>query len=367
MSLSIDLLNLGIALTAFVLALFFVPLAQWFGMRFGFVDPVNPAKIHQEPKVRCGGLGIFLAFMSTLLLGLIIALSGVAAPYLPAGVTAHLPNIPSMALQMGGILAGASLLFFTGLADDRFNLRPLPKLVLQILSAVPLVLTGTVIKSFLPGLLPGIILTICWVVLLTNSMNFLDNMNGLSSGIAIVCAFNFYLISRGSGEYFTMAMFALLMGSALGFLRYNFPTARLFMGDSGSLFLGFMLAALSIRVTYYKTGVPTHLPVIAPLIVLGVPIFDTISVMLIRWRSGKPLMQGDQNHFSHRLVALGFTRTRTVLFIWMVTLTVGLTAVNLRHLDFRGALLALGQVVLFFLIIYFLENAGKQGGHGRKD
>jgi UDP-GlcNAc:undecaprenyl-phosphate GlcNAc-1-phosphate transferase len=243
------------------------------------------------------------------------------------------------------------------------------KLALQMASAVPLILAGITIKSFVPGDWPGAVFTIMWVVLLTNSFNFLDNMNGLSSGIACVCALNFYLISRLGGEYFMMALLAVFIGSLLGFLRFNFPNARLFMGDSGSLFIGYMMAALSIKVTYYEVGVPTQLPVIAPLVVLGVPLFDTASVMFIRWRNRKPFMQGDQNHFSHRLVSLGFSRVRAVMFIWLVTFTVGLSAVNLRHLSWTGAIIALVQVVLFFLIIYFLEATGRErnGDHGNEE
>jgi UDP-GlcNAc:undecaprenyl-phosphate GlcNAc-1-phosphate transferase len=365
MGFRVDIVNLCLATVAFAAALVLVPAARRFGIRYGFVDAVNPAKIHTEPKVRCGGLGIYLAFM-LVLIGVLLALYFPAARNLaPAAVRAYLENIPSVAAKLGAILSGASLLFVTGLIDDRVNLRPLVKLAAQILSALPLIAAGITIKSFLPVPV-GALVTICWVVLLTNSFNFLDNMNGLSSGIACVCALNFYLVSRAGGEYFMMAMFALLIGAILGFLRYNFPNARLFMGDSGSLFLGYMLAALSIRVTYYDAGVPTQLPVVAPLIILGVPIFDTATVMYIRWKNGKPFMQGDQNHFSHRLVALGFSRTAAVMFIWLITFTVGLSAVNLRALNFAGAVIALLQVVLFFLIIYFLESAGKKASHENK-
>lgn len=157
-----------------------------------------------------------------------------------------------------------------------------------------------------------------------------------------------------------MAMFAALAGAVAGFLPYNFPRARLFMGDSGSLFIGYMFAALSTMVTYYDAGVPSQLPVITPLVVLGVPLFDTLSVMWIRWRAGKPLMQGDQNHFSHRLVALGFGRAAAVMVIWAVTLLMGLMAVNLRWLPAAGAVITLAQVVLTFLIIFALEMQGKQ-------
>jgi UDP-GlcNAc:undecaprenyl-phosphate/decaprenyl-phosphate GlcNAc-1-phosphate transferase len=348
-----------LALTAFILGQFFVPLSQRVGRWAGIVDAVNPLKIHSEPKVRCGGLGIYLAFIGTLTLAMAAINMSYFRDSMPAVLRSHLPNVGSVTKQLAAIAGGATFLFLVGLTDDKFNLQPLVKLALQILSAVPLIVAGVTIKSFLPGEWTGALLTVAWVVLVTNSFNFLDNMNGLSSGIACVCAVNLYLVSRFGHEYFMMALIAVFAGAVAGFLRFNFPNARLFMGDSGSLFIGYMIAALSIKVTYYQAGVPTQIPVVAPLVILGVPLFDTASVMFIRWKNGKPLMQGDQNHFSHRLVSLGFTRVRAVMFIWLVTLSVGLSAVNLRYLAWSGAVLALIQVVLFFVIIYFLESVGR--------
>lgn len=359
MSLTTELIFAGLLLQSLVLSLVLVPLARRFGQRFGFMDPVNPAKIHQTPMVRCGGVGIFLAFFLSLAMDLLLARQLRHSGLVPVELRTYLGNIHFVSKQLVGLCTGAFLIFLTGLVDDRANLRPWTKLLLQIASAFPLIAAGVTVRFFIPGALAGALMTIAWVVLLTNAFNFMDNMNGLSSGVAAVAAFNFFLISRSGSEYFMMAIFALLLGSILGFLRYNFPRAQLFMGDSGSLFLGYMLAGLSILVTYYRKGVPTQLPVVSPLIVLGVPIFDTASVLYIRWKNGKPLMKGDQNHFSHRLVALGFSRVTAVLFIYLVTLTVGLTAVNLRHLDWSGACLALLQAALFFLIIYFLERTGQ--------
>lgn len=360
MSLHLDIAYFLLALQAFVFGLLLVPVARIFGERFGFVDPVNPAKIHSEPKVRCGGLGIWLAFMLCLLLDVVILLSLRGSNVLPAHLAPYAANIHFVAPKLVAVLAGATLMFATGLIDDRKNLRPLIKLALQIASAFPLIAAGITARAFIGADWINALLTIAWVVLLTNAFNFMDNMNGLSSGVAAVCAFNFFLISRSGDEYFMMAMFALLFGSILGFWRYNFPQAQLFMGDSGSLFIGYMLAALSILVTYYEKGVPTQLPVIAPLIILGVPIFDTASVLYIRWKNKKPFMQGDHNHFSHRLVALGFSRRDAVLFIYLLTLTIGLTGITLKHLDWTGAIIALVQTALFFLIIYFLERTAQK-------
>lgn len=356
----IDLAYLLVAGAAFVLALVLVPVARWFGHRFGFVDAVHPDKIHHEAMVRCGGAGIAGAFCFTLFFGL--ALLHFTAPwsFLPAAVAQHIPNVPSVLPRLATVMAGALLLFVVGLVDDKMNLRPMVKLGFQVLAGVILVAGGVTINLFIPGWLPGAVLTVVWVVLISNAFNLLDNMNGLTSGVALVCALSFYLVSRAGGEYFMMAMFAALAGSVAGFLPYNFPRARLFMGDSGSLFIGYLFAALSVMVTYYDAGVPSQLPVVAPLVVLGVPLFDTLSVMWIRWRAGKPLMQGDQNHFSHRLVALGFSRVGAVVFIWMVTLMMALSAVTLRWLTGVGAMVALAQVVLFFLLIYTLERQSRR-------
>lgn len=356
----LDLAYLAVALVAFSAALILVPLARRMGLVLGIVDPVHPDKIHQEPMVRCGGMGIFAAFCATLFLGLAFLHFEAPRQLLPDGLRAHVPNIPLVFGRLAAVMAGATLLFAVGLIDDKKNLRPLTKLAFQILAGLILVAGGITIKIFIPGWLPGALLTVAWVVFISNAFNLLDNMNGLSAGVALVCALGFYLVSRAGGEYFMMAMFAALAGSVAGFLPYNFPRARLFMGDSGSLFLGFMFAALSIMVTYYDAGVPSQLPVVTPLVVLGVPLYDTLSVMWIRWRAGKPLMQGDQNHFSHRLVALGFSRVAAVAFIWVVTLMMGLSAVGLRWLPTAGVVIALLQAVLFFLLIFVLENQSRR-------
>lgn len=358
----VDVANLLVAGGAFLLALILVPVARRLGERFGFMDAVHPDKIHTKPMVRCGGAGIVAAFCCTLFGGLALLHFQGPRGWLPGSLADHVPNIPSVLPRLATVMGGALMLFVVGLIDDRINLRPSVKLGFQLLAGAILVAGGVTINLFIPGWWPGALLTVVWVVIITNAFNLLDNMNGLTSGVALVCALGFYLVSRAGGEYFMMAMFAVLAGSVAGFLPYNFPRARVFMGDGGTLFIGYLFAALSIMVTYYDAGVSTQLPVITPLIVLGVPLYDTLSVMWIRWRSGKPLMQGDQNHFSHRLVALGFSRVRAVVFIWVVTLVMGLAAVNLRSLDGTGAFLMLVQVMLFFLLIFALELQGRKSG-----
>jgi UDP-GlcNAc:undecaprenyl-phosphate GlcNAc-1-phosphate transferase len=373
-SLSVELLCLILVVITFILAQITVPFALWFGNRFGFVDPVIPGKIHKIPMVRCGGVGIYLAFMATLgaavVLVLLVAgtgaenqgpLGSIFGPFIPEKLAPFLNNAYGELPKLGTLIAASSLMFFVGLVDDRKPLPPVPKLLLQILAGVILAYGGIRIEAFIPGLLASYLLTIAWVVILSNAINFLDNMDGLTAGIVAACTVNFILVSRLGEEWFMLALFCVYLGAVLGFLRHNRAPARLFMGDSGSLFLGTLLAGLSAEVTYYEEGLATGAAIVTPLIILAVPFFDTASVMLIRWRAGLPLMKGDQNHISHRLVALGFDRSLAVIFLWVLTLVVGLPAVILRNLDAVGASVVLLQTAMIFALIHLLERvAGKR-------
>ena len=261
---------------------------------------------------------------------------------------------------------------FLGLVDDRRPLGPWSKLAVMTLAAALLPASGVRIEGFLPSPWMGAALTVVWVVFVMNSLNFLDNMDGLCAGVAAIIVLAFGLISFFAGEWFMAAIYAVLAGALLGFLRHNFSPARLFMGDNGSLFTGYMIGALSVLSTYYERDVPSRLPVLTPLIVLGVPIFDTMTVMWIRLRAGRPLMLGDRNHFSHRLVDLGMSPRRAVTFIYIVTAAVALGAVPLRTVSPAGAVAILAQVSLLFWAIYRLERTARGGnkrlhGHERHD
>ncbi|MBI5155438.1 undecaprenyl/decaprenyl-phosphate alpha-N-acetylglucosaminyl 1-phosphate transferase [Candidatus Poribacteria bacterium] len=356
---------LALALLAFLQALaagvLLTPLARRLGPRLGMVDTPNlDRKIHSHPIPRSGGLAIFAVFWGSLALDVLLA--GWLVPgleWIPEPIRVLAGNIRLKGGQLGAIAAGAAVIFVLGAADDARGLPARLRLGVQILAVVPLIAGGVVIKVFLPGQV-GWLLTALWVVLLTNSFNFLDNMNGLTSGISIIVAGVMALLSALSGEYYMLLVFALLAGAATGFWFFNFPKATIFLGDSGSTHLGFLFGALTAVSTYYEQGVPTRLPILMPVIVLGVPLFDTLSVLWIRWRSGKPLMVGDTNHFSHRLVALGMTRTEAVLFIYLVTMCVGLAAVALRPLDWRYGLVQTAVIALVFVLMYLMERVSKR-------
>lgn len=305
-------------------------------------------------------MAVYAAFVGCLVVDLAAAwFIARHTEFLPDAVRALSSNIVLRLRPLGAILTGVTMVFVLGVIDDIRPLRPRTKLIVQILAVLPLIVGGVSIKMFLPDWV-GWIVTGFWVVLLTNSFNLLDNMDGLCSGVGAIVSGVLLLISALAGEYYMAMMFALLAGALLGFLRYNFNPARIFLGDSGSLVIGYLLASLTVVATYYRSGVPTALPVLMPAVVLGVPLFDTISVMLIRWKMGKPLMQGDTNHFSHRLVRLGMNVRQAVVFIYLTTLAMGLAAVPLQYLPLRAALAQSALIVLLFVLIYLLERAARQ-------
>ncbi len=346
----------------FVLSVLLTPLAGRLGMALGLIDHPAENKIHVRPIPRSGGIAFVASFCLALVFNLALALfAGTAgAGILSDTVSRYLPNIISVLPRLGALLLGAAIIFITGLVDDRFTLRPLQKLAMQIFAVIPLLLTGIRIVIFLPPAL-GVILTILWIVLLINSFNFLDNMDGLSSGVAVIVFIFLAYLGYQGGEYFMTALLISLAGAVLGFWLFNFYPAKLFMGDCGSMFIGYMVGALTVLSTYYQADqMMTKLPVLIPLIVLGVPIFDTVSVVLIRLKTAHPVMQGDQNHFSHRLVSLGFSQPRAVVFIYLVTICVALNALPLRHLDTAGSLVQFFQIILLFVVIYLLEYVGKK-------
>jgi UDP-GlcNAc:undecaprenyl-phosphate GlcNAc-1-phosphate transferase len=190
-------------------------------------------------------------------------------------------------------------------------------------------------------------------------MNFLDNMDGLCTGIGIVCASLFGFIAGMQHEYFVCLLAVALAGALMGFLPHNFKPATIFLGDAGSHFVGYMLAVLPICVTFYRHGkTPTWLPVLIPLLVLAVPLFDLVMVMWIRVRHGQPVYRGDVNHLSHRLVRLGLPQSWAVTLIYLITLTLGLGATILLWSQMTAALVVIIQALCILSIVTLLERMG---------
>lgn len=339
--------------------------------RFNILDHPGERKVHQTPMPLMGGVAIVVAFFFV-----IVAHIGVFYSLRLAGV----PGPEQYTLQfLGegarskvlGVLCGALMVFVLGVIDDLRALSPPTKLIGQIGAAAILVASGMRIEAFIfSNFWVSVIVTIFWVVMITNSLNFLDNMDGLCAGVSIIAALSFFL-AVNPNETLVRVMLMVFAGAVGGFLYHNLSPARIFMGDAGSMFNGFMLATVSLLAVFHGEQTRSPIAVMAPLFALAVPIFDTLSVVYIRWRAGVPLMKGDNRHFSHRLVRLGMSKQQAVEFIFLVAGVVGLGGALLPQLSRYETAIIIAQGVGMFMLIVLLMKASQaakgQGGAQGED
>ncbi len=357
------LIPIGVLAVAFALSALLVPAAGWVARRFGILDAPGERKVHQVTTPRSGGIAVWATFTLVVLAGyfgvpLLSRLDWVQT-HLAAPV-AMLQEAYRVQGKLVALLAGATIVFAVGLLDDvmgqRFKVGW--KLGGQVLAAVVLV-AGGIRTDILHYDALNAALTVLWVVGITNAFNLLDNMDGLSAGVAFVASLVLLLNAWLLGEFFISLVLVALMGSLLGFLVFNFHPASIFLGDCGSLFIGFTLASLTLLQRYVSHASGTLFPVLMPVLVLALPILDTATVVFIRVREGRPIYVGDSRHLSHRLVSLGMRPPLAVLTIYLISLGVGLGAVGLAHADLVHALLILVQalaVVAVVLILLFYER-----------
>lgn len=343
-------------------------------MRLGLMDLPSDRKVHTVPIPRGGGVGIALGVSLTFAIGAIFVwiLSenwfGLQA-FLPESVVVHLPGLVSRLQPFAILLGGGIALALLGLIDD---LRGLPwqfRLAAEFTVAAIVVywqnlqLTAYIQIPWLTSLM-----SVFWIVLLVNSFNMLDNMDALSSGVAaIICMMLTAMLLLPAGDetkqpqLFVSAMLLTLLGGLLGFLRYNWPPASIFMGDSGSYFVGYWIAITTLLSTYVDARGSTPHAVLAPLCLLAIPIYDTVSVVLIRLREGRSPFQADKRHFSHRLVNLGLSKKQAVLAIYLATITCSLGALLLPRTDLVGAVLVLLIVICMLFLVSQIEGMLRRG------
>ncbi len=337
-------------------------LVRGWAQRTGFVDRPHGRKQHASPVALGGGIALMISICGPLLLGSLIAwiLLGEPAPsWLPGFFRTHLAGMASKLPIMLVIVGGALVLHVVGLIDDRRALGPWLKLVAQV--GVALIIAwpvGIRAVELLPAPL-SIAATVIWIVLVTNAFNFLDNMDGLSGGVAAIAAAIFALAAMRTGQIFVPLMAWVVVGALCGFLWFNFSPATIFMGDAGSMVVGYLLAVLTVLTTYYDPALSLKpVGVMVPLLVLAVPLYDVFSVVAHRIREGASPFVGDWRHFSHRLVKRGMTHRGAVLTIYLATAATGLPAIVLPTMDVIGAALLMGQCVCVVIMIAILEHIG---------
>lgn len=315
-------------LVSFVMAILITPLVRRFAYLIGAVDHPNARKVHMRPMPRIGGLAIFIAF----LIGYALLLP--ASRYNDA------------------ILIGAVVIILTGLIDDRFQLSARVKLMGQMIATVVVLHSGMRIEMinlpFDQQLYLGswsIPVTVLWLIGITNAINLIDGLDGLAAGVSSIALGTIALLAIIQGNVYLTMMALLLLASTLGFLVHNFYPAKIFMGDTGALFLGYMLAVFSLigfkNVTLFS--------LVVPVLLLGLPISDTIFAIVRRLVQGRPPMSPDKSHMHHQLIDMGFTTRQAVLLMYGMTFFFGIASILFAKTTMLGA------VITFVIVLIVIE------------
>jgi UDP-GlcNAc:undecaprenyl-phosphate/decaprenyl-phosphate GlcNAc-1-phosphate transferase len=357
----------GLVIVAFALSLGLCGLMRRIAPRLGFVDRPGGHKGHREPTPLGGGVAIWLTTVGVLSVGALALEWG--RVQLPAPLAIHEAGARGKVGELAMILVLSSVIMLMGLIDDLRNLTWWIRLGIQTLCAAAVAASGMSVTLFGPFANPilGGAVTVLWIVGLTNAFNMLDNMDGLAASVGLIASALFCGAQVAVGGLFVPAALLVVVGALAGFLVHNHFPARLFMGDAGSNFLGFLLGTLTVVGTFTRVergGGYSPYGVLAPLLVMAVPLYDMTSVVLIRLSEGRSPFVGDRRHFSHRLVARGLTSPHAVLTIDLVTLASGLGALLLYRLDGMGALVVLAQTSCLIGVVAILELSGNRSERG---
>jgi len=311
---------------ALLTSLFALPLWRAWCVRVNLVDDPGHRKIHDRPVPLAGGFAVLTGILLPLVAGTILLQLGLVKTS-SAGAIIH--GRDRRAAELAVLALGAIAITVLGVLDDRHELKPLPKFIGQIIIAIAVAAACKRITLFVHSGIFSYSVTVFWLLTIINAFNFMDNMNGLCAGMGAIGALIFALIAAASGEYLVAITGFLMCGALAGFLPWNFPDARAFLGDAGSHLIGYLLAVMAILPHFYTKQYPHRLAVLAPLFVLAIPLLDLAQVSLFRTLNRKPFWVGDTNHLSHRLVRAGLSRTLAVLILWLAAVVIGLIAMFL--------------------------------------
>jgi UDP-GlcNAc:undecaprenyl-phosphate GlcNAc-1-phosphate transferase len=339
-------------LLALVVALLVTPLVMKWAFKWGALDRPNQRKVHQQVMPRLGGLAVFIAFTTAVLL------------------------TQPLSSRIAGLLAGGALIMLLGFVDDTRGLSPKVKLAGQILAACAVIPFGIQVESvtnpFSEGyLILGLLsypVTVLWIVSVTNAVNLIDGLDGLAGGTVFIAGLTLAAVVwiealrsgwlPGQLEAITLAL--ILVAAVLGFLRYNFYPAKIFLGDTGSMFLGFSVAVLAVMGVAKSA---TFISVIIPIVILGIPLLDTTCAIIRRFNGQKPITQPDKEHLHHRLMQMGLNHRQAVLCIYGVNIVLGLSAILMTLLTPKQVIIFL--VVLSTAILILANKIGVTGSRTR--
>ena len=332
MSLYIKVFLIGLIITYIS-----TPLIRRIAIKFEAVDEPDKRRVNKRPVPNLGGIAIYLGFTAAVLFG------------------------SEPAADRTGIIMGGSLIMLIGVIDDIYELRPSVKLFGQLLAAIVLVFSGVSIEFISNPFSDSMIylgifaipVTILWIVGVTNTVNLIDGLDGLAAGVSIIAAVTLFVVSLQEGQFITAILTAALAGSALGFLRFNFYPARIFMGDGGAMMIGYILASVSIIGALKSAAAMT---LFVPVLALGIPIFDTAFAIIRRVYYKKPIARADHGHLHHRLLALGWNHKQSVLIVYIMSIVLGIVAIVVNGLNFQNGLLLI--IMSFIFLLYSCYRLG---------
>jgi UDP-GlcNAc:undecaprenyl-phosphate GlcNAc-1-phosphate transferase len=337
------------------------PLTRRLARRVGMLDAPMDHKTHATPTPLLGGCAILLGLglpLAAVLIAAPLCYSGSLAGRLPDPLHRYVPGLAGQVPRGAGILLAVMVVHVMGLIDDRRAMRAWPKLAVQVLAALFVVTVCQVRILSLAGPAISVAASVLWIVTITNAFNFLDNTDGLATGVAAICAGALLAVACQTQQWFVAGLLAAMVGSLLGYWPFNAPPASTFMGDAGSQTIGLTIAIASCLTTYVLPDRDvTAQTVLMPLAIMAVPLYDMISVVALRLAGGHHPMVGDNRHFSHRLRKRGLSPAATIATIYLCTAATALSGVLLGHVPGVIAWLLGVQVLLILLVVALLESA----------
>ena len=354
-------------LAAFVVSILLTIVAKNIAVKFNLLAHPKSDRFHNKIVPLGGGIAIYFtiltAFIAALALIEYLAINNMTE-FCGRDFGVYIVGFANRANELLIALICGGVLFLLGLWDDIKNLSPWSKLVVEFAAAFVVAYWADVrVELFIESRIITSILSSFWIVLIINVFNFLDNMDGASAGIAVIISLFLFVIAILSGQVFVACSAMIFAGTLTGFLVFNLHPASIFMGDAGSLVIGFFIAFLTLRTTYYHTTAEENdwYTVMAPIVILAIPLYDFISVTILRISQGKSPFVGDTQHFSHRLKKLGLTNFQTVLTLYLATIATGLGAVVLTKAVWPYGLLVFLQTIVVLEIVALLESIGRNG------
>ena len=351
---------------ALVLSVALTPICRALAWKWNFLDkPLGEGhKQHGEATPVLGGMAMVFAWLLSIGGGLIVMYY--FPKILPNELRIAADGIKEVHERVIVIIAGGVAFWLIGLADDRKPMSAKLKLLLQVVVMGIVAQYGVQVSLFQESPVLKWILTFGWLMVILNAINFYDNMDGLLCGVAAIASFIFMVAAGIMGQYLVSILAAVTTGVTLGFYFFNQKPASIFMGDNGSHFLGYILGALGVMVTYYKEGdMNVTYPFLVPFLVLSLPLFDLGAVVVIRLRNKQPIYIGDHNHISHRFVKMGFSQRHAVYLIHLLSFALGIGAIALLHSSLTVALLLLSQTAALLGFLTILHSRHKLNGKSK--